>query len=109
MLNIIIVSATWIITVIFLVSVISGFISKRVSNKTYGRIVVADDKLPDVLPAAPDVLPAAVEKAPVRAVPVNKVSQPQRLWHIKHFNKNTFKYNRKLRMPAVTRHIDMLC
>ena len=87
MLNVMIVSAAWMITVIFLVSIISGFISKRVSNEAYGSIAVAEKK-------SSDVRPGAIVKAAVRAIPINK---------------SAFKRNPKLRMPAVMRHIDMLC
>jgi hypothetical protein len=88
MVNIMIASAAWVITVILFVSVISGFISKRVSNKVYGSIVVSDKKLSDVQPAVS-------VKVPVAAVPVKK--------------KPLKKKPKKMRMAEVKRHIDVLC
>lgn len=104
MLKVMIVSAAWVITVIFLVSVISGFISQKVSNRTYGSKACADKKLPEPRPE-PVV---TVVKVAVRAVPVYKAA-PRRLWEIKNLGKNAFKQNSRLLLPAGMRHIDMVC
>lgn len=104
MLKVMIVSAAWVLTVIFLVSAISGFISQKVSNRTYGCKASAGKKLAELIPEP--VVP--VVKVAVRAVPVYKAA-PRRLWEIKNLSKNAIKQNSRPLLPAGMRHIDMVC